>query len=67
MDDNSRVSLTKQSGDANNASQGWRDPSTGEIYPSQAVSQAASQPQNSVYTQPGAPGMTYQQTQNPGY
>ena len=48
MDDNSRVSLTKQSGDVNNASQGWRDPSTGEIYPSQA----ASQPQASAYTQP---------------
>ena len=64
MDDNSRINLTKQVDNTN--SQGWRDPSTGEVYPSQAApQQAAPQPQSVQYQQPQS--VQYQQPSQPVY
>ncbi len=52
MDENSRISLTKPTDNGGAQSQGWRDPSTGEVYPSQPVQQ-----------QPQSAGVQYQQPQ----
>ncbi len=64
MDDNSRISLTKPSegtAPADNG-QGWRDPATGEVYPSQPgvqqvqqtqQPQSIPQPMNNGWQQPG--------------
>lgn len=59
MDDNSRINLTKQSEGTD--SQGWRDPSTGEVYPSQAAPQSQPQPQSVQYQQPQPQSVQYQQ------
>ena len=71
MDENSRVSLTKPTGQASQAgqtvqggNQGWRDPATGEIYAQQPVQyqQAPQQAQPyQQYAQPVQPAQTYPQ------
>ena len=60
MDENSRVSLTKPSGQA--STQGWRDPATGEIYPQQAQYQQAPQPAQ-PYQQYAQPAQNVQPAQ----
>lgn len=68
MDDNSRISLTKPSGNGTaENTQGWRDPATGEVYPTQpgvpqnqyAQPQGVPQPVNNGWQQSG-----YSQPQN---
>lgn len=58
MDDNSRISLTKPTD--GNDTQGWRDPSTGEVYPQAPQASQTAQPQQSVPYQP-----QYQQPYQP--
>ena len=74
MDENSRVSLTKPTGQASQAgqtvqggTQGWRDPATGEIYAQQPVhyqqapQQAQPYQQYAQPVQPVQPAQTYPQ------
>ncbi|CCY17461.1 putative uncharacterized protein [Eubacterium sp. CAG:786] len=60
MDDNSRISLTKPTD--GNDTQGWRDPSTGEVYPQAPQASQTAQPQQSVPYQPA--GQPYQAPQS---
>ncbi len=74
MDENSRVSLTKPTGQASQAgqtvqggTQGWRDPATGEIYAQQPVQYQQAPQQAQPYqqyaqpVQPVQPAQTYPQ------
>ncbi len=68
MDDNSRVILSKPEGAPDDNTQGWRDPATGEIYPSQPGVQQAQQVQQAQSVQPqGVPQPANNGWQQPGF
>lgn len=58
MEDNSRINLTKPED-----SQGWRDPSTGEVYPGQQSTPYQQQDQSYQNAQYQQQGVAYQQPQ----